>query len=217
MAKTPSKIAVYDAQRLASLSYVGMKGVDPTDIQPPRILLMSGMSKLNDFTTADGKHPAVGEYFHTGLNLILKDFECHFLMANKGKWTDRRTGVVMDTYNAVGCYGDNLALFGMSFRSSSFYALSRLFTIVKSQNRPMFSILCKVETKELTGPKGTWSIPVVRDIGPEKDVDTLSRLEELALRLDSRPVTLTDDEPVLSDEDAPPPTSPNNSPDDIPW
>ena len=185
--KTPKEIMAYDMARLATISNIGMKGVDPMDIQPPKILLMSNMSDFSTFTDAEGKSPKVGDYFHTGKNLIMKDFVCHFLFAAKRKWIDKRKGgEEKDMYATIGCFGEDLTLFGMSFRSSSLYALAPLFTAAKSQRRPMFSLICKVETKELTNDKGTWNIPVVRVVGPEADTEKLAKLEELAKRLDSK-------------------------------
>jgi len=189
-------ITKYDAKDLEALAKVGMKGVDPTDIRPPKVVLIQKSSTLADFVDTEGKNPKVGQFFHTGRLEILESFECYFLMATKGIWIDRRKpdNPEMDQYIAIGVTADDLRPFGMNFRSSSLFALSPLFTAAASNRRPMFSIKCKVETKQLQNEKGEWTIPVVRIVSLVDDAALLTELKGFALSFDAKTEVIAKDE-----------------------
>ena len=176
------------SDKLAEYAQIGMRGVDPLDIKPPKIILMQKSSNLSDFVDSDGNNPKVGQFFHTGKLQILDTFECYFLVATKGEWVNRRAGKTESEpqYIAVGVTADELRPFGMNFRSSSLYALSSLFTAAASNKRPMFSIKCKVETKDLSNEKGAWTVPVVRVVELEADPKILNQLKAYAIGFDAK-------------------------------
>jgi len=185
MAKEKSSakaLEVYDKKRLKENVNVGMKGVDPSDIRPPSVLLCQKSSTLEDFVTTDLKKAKVGDYFHTGKMEIYKTFKCYFLVAIKSKYVDRRKPDEgeKEQYRAIGVMEDDLSLFAMVFRSSALYTLSSLFTAVASTQRPMYSYLCEMEVKMLSGEKGEWFVPVLRIRQAEKDAGKLVLLEEMA-------------------------------------
>ena len=182
-----TEIVTYDKKFLQDVSGLGMRGVDPTDIRPPQILLIQASSNVDDFKTLDGKNPKIGQFFHTGRNEIMDTFECFFLLAAKGEYTDRNKNPpeVREQYRSIGCMADDLKPFMINFRSSAMYALSPLFTAVPSIGTPMFSIKVKMETKELQNSNGKkWRVPVVRVQGVEKDQKVLNDLYNLALGYD---------------------------------
>lgn len=190
-------MTTYDDKRLAKNAKVGMKGVDPDDIRPPKILLMQKSSTLADFVTTDGKEAKIGDYFHTGKLEIYKTFKCYFLFAAKSKYTDRRKpdDGEKDQYRAIAVMANDFSLFAMTFRSSSLYTLSGLFTASASTRRPMYSFLCEMEIKKVSGEKGDWLVPALRIRKPEVDGEKLILLEDLAKGLD-----LKSDE-IVSDDD----------------
>lgn len=167
---------------------IGMSGVDPNDIRPPAILLTQKLSDLSAFQTAEGKQPKVGQFFHTGKLEIYSEFECYFLFAAKSKYTDKRKPHEGEKYQyrVLGALVDDCSLFGMVFKSSSFYALSSLFGFARNMNRPMYSIRCKVETKILKNDQAEWFVPVVRIAGPEKDEGKLMILDSMARSFEVR-------------------------------
>jgi hypothetical protein len=210
-------VVAYDESWAKKNLNVGMAGVDPADIRPPQILLIQKSSELGDFVAQDGENPKIGQFFHTGKNQTLSEFDCYFVFAAKGKFVNRKKdgNPVQDQYSAIGLYADDLSMFGMKFRSNALYALSPLFTAVVAQKKPMFALRVHVDTKELKGDKGTWHIPVVHVIGPETDGVRLMELEMTARRFDRQvAVAPTEDETV---EDPPAPGTEHVSPSDIPF
>lgn len=182
----------FDNSKYKELAKVGMKGVDPADIRPPKILLMQKMSDREAFADKEGNQPKVGQYFHTGTQTIYDEFECYFIMATKGTWIDRRASekegreIEKDQYVTIGVLADDMRPFGMTFRSSSLYTLSSLFTAAASNQRPMFSFKIKMETKELSNDQGKWLIPVARIVGQEEDEEKLNKLMDYAMRFDQK-------------------------------
>jgi len=198
-----TEVKIY-SENLSDFSNLGMSGVDPADIQPPKILLMQKSSNVNDFSTRDGKHPAYGQFFNTGTMEIYDDFECYFLIATKGTFFNKEKGEEMPQYLTIGVLSTNPSMesvFGYNFRASASYALSPLFTAARTNRQPMFAIKCKVETKELTNAKGqAWRIPVVRVGEFEKDSKILSVLYALAKGFDIKSDKLVTD---LEEDDVP--------------
>jgi len=186
--KDKKAIVKYGESRLKANVKVGMRGVDPADIRPPRMLLLQKSSELSQYVDVGGVRAKVGQFFHTGKLNISDTFQCYFVFAAKTKYTDKRKQEEgeKDQYQAIGVMADDLSLFAMVFRSSSLYTLSPLFSVAASLSRPMYSFLCEIETKELSGDKGTWFIPVLRIKKPEKDPGKLVLLEEKARALDLR-------------------------------
>jgi hypothetical protein len=198
----------YDDKHLAEAAGLGMSKVDPADIRPPQILLTQKMSDLDSMTDIKGDQPKIGQYFHTGKLEIYNDFEAYVLFAAKGTWQDKNHPEkgIMPKYSMIGAQAEDCAMFGMNFKSSALYTLSPLFTMAKTQKRPMFSIKVKFETKELTGDKGVWKIPVLRIIGPETDPEKLAILEDMAKSLDMRAeavVAENEDEEIKLKKDFP--------------
>src|SRR3990167_3145453 len=187
---TNKKIITYNNERLHQMAHVGMKSVDPRDIRPPQILLIQSNTNTREMVTPAGKFPFAGQYFHTGKLEIHDEFECYFIHAAKGTYIDKRKpeAGVKNQYQVIGVM-DDMSIFGILFRSTSYWTLSKLFSISVSQNRPMFSMRVKMEKKELENSQGKWFIPVCRIMGVEADSSKLSQLEEIALRFDSMATT----------------------------
>ena len=188
MKKEETAMVKYNNEYLESQAKLGMSKVDPKDIRPPQIKLIQKSSALEDFLDAEGKPAKVGEFYHTGRLQRLKSFECYILYAAKGTYKNRlkpELGILCQ-YSAIGAMADDLSMFGMVFRSSALFTLSPLFTAVVSQKRPMYAIRVKFETKELTGEKGTWFIPVLRILREEEDEVTLDLLEKQAKLFDQK-------------------------------
>ena len=182
----PKDLVVYGKARLEANVKVGMTKVDPMDIRPPTILLTQKSSDMSQFVDFSGKQAKVGQFFHTGKSKIYNTFKCYFLFAAKSKYIDRRKPDEgeKDQYRALGVLAEDLSLFAMVFRSSSLFTLSPLFGAAASMRRPMFSFLCEIETKKLSGEKGDWFIPVLRIKGPVNDPQKLMMLEEQAKAFD---------------------------------
>jgi hypothetical protein len=191
--KEEKSLAVYNDKRLEENAKLGMSKVDPTDIRPPQILLVQKSSELDDFVDKDGKTAKIGQFFHSGRTCILNDFECYIIYAAKSKYIDRRKPEQgeKDQYKALGVMSDDYSLFGMTFRSSALFTLSKLFSSCVSTKRPMFSFLCKIEVKMLSGEKGDWYIPVLRIVKQEADPEKLIFLEEMAKNFDMKAESLT--------------------------
>ena len=190
------QVEIYNKKFLQDVSALGMRGVDPLDIRPPQILLIQASSAAEDFKTPSGQNPKVGQFFHTGRNEIMDTFECFFLLASKGEYTDRNKNPPeqREQYRTIGCMTDDFKPFMMNFRSSAMYALSPLFTAAASNGRPMFSIRAKIETKELQNSQGKkWRIPVVRVVENEKDQTILNTLYNLALGYDKNTTEVMSD------------------------
>jgi len=186
-------MAVYGKDRLLKNAKIGMKKVDPLDIRPPQILLAQKLSDFSQFVSTDGKQAKIGDYFHTGKLEVMRSFDAYILYAAKVPYIDRRhpeEGEKM-MYKAIGVLADDFSLFGISFRSSSIYTLSPLFSVAASQNRPMFSFLVTFESKLISGDKGEWYIPVCRIKKPEDDPEKLVFLENMALGFDAKGDKLT--------------------------
>jgi len=211
------ELSKMDASWTKERMYMGMKGVDPADVRPPQIILVQKSSDLEALVDQQGKHPKIGQFFHTGLGKIMDRFDCFFLMAQKGTYVDRRKegNPTLDQYTAIGLMADDMSVFGMHFRSSALYALSKLFTAVVGQQRPMFSIMVTMGVKELKGDKGTWLIPVIENWKPIEEGDVLIELEQVAQKFD-KPV-----EKAGTEEEEPPANPPDGSedvkPDSIPF
>jgi hypothetical protein len=110
----------------------------------------------------------------------MDSFNCNFVFAAKGQYVSRyqENNVTLDKYTALGVMEDR-SLFGMTFRSSSLYALSPLFQAASPdypKEYPLFLFNCQVETKLIEGKKGSWYIPVIR-VG--KWVDDSERFDYL--------------------------------------
>lgn len=219
------------ATNLQNYAKVGMSKVDPVDIRPPQVILVQKSSDISLLEDKEGNTAKVGQFYHTGKKVISDSFNCYFIFAAKGKYTDRRkfladgTNPVLDQYQVIGVLKD-MSLFGMNFRSTALYALSSLFTAAQSQNVPMFSFNLKVEAKLIKGEKGDWYVPVVRVGEAEKDNTILKTLIDMAVRLDSNAEkTISsikeDEEDVGEAVDVPePPRKPSEEdigPDQIPF
>jgi hypothetical protein len=186
--KAKKELVVYDEARLEANAKLGMSKVDPADIRPPQILLVQKSSDIGALADKQGHTPNVGQFFHTGRNEIMDTFGCYFLYAEKSRYHDRRKPEEpeKDQYKALGVMADDFSLFGMTFRSSALYTLSRLFSSAVSQKKPMYCFLCIMEAKMLTGEKGDWFIPVLRISGVEANAERLIFLEDLARSIDTR-------------------------------
>lgn len=178
----------YDSQYLEKIQRLGMTRVDPLDIRPPSMLLVQKSSDLSQLLDKQSNQAKVGQFYHTGQLKIEDSFECYFVFAAKNKYTDKRKPEEgeKDQYKAIGVLKSDLSLFGMTFKSSSLYTLSPLFSASASQKKPMFSFSCKMETKKLTGEQGDWFIPVLRITGDITDNLLLNALEQIARGLDSK-------------------------------
>lgn len=222
MKKTEAKaekkeVVSYDDAWAKKNISLGMSGVDPGDIRPPQILLIQKSSDDGAFVDTEKNQPKVGQFFHTGKNIILDAFDCYFVWAAKGKFINRKKEGTpeQEQYQAIGLYGEDLTMFGYRFRSSALYALSPLFTSVVAQKTPMFALRVHVDTKQLTGKLGTWYIPVVHVMGPETDEGKLAELHTAALQFD-RVVKAV---PVEDEESGEPPKDGGEkvNPDEIPF
>jgi len=193
--KKDKALVSYDEKRLKENAQLGISNVDPADIRPPSILLAQKLSDFSLMVDKNGVVAKVGQYFHTGRLEIFDSFECYYLFAAKSKYTDRRHPEKgeLDQYRALGALAPDCSLFAMIFRVSSLYTLSSLFGLAAAQNRPMFSIKVKMETKQLSGEKGDWFVPVCRIVGFEKDPGKLAILEDMARQFDSRGGLADDD------------------------
>jgi hypothetical protein len=222
MTKEPKKqeekaLAKMDASWNKERMYMGMKGVDPSDIRPPQIILVQKSSDMESLVDMHGNTPKVGQYFHTGQGKIMDTFDCFFLMAQKGTYVDRRKEgtPTLEQYSALGLLAEDMSIFGMKFRSSALYALSKLFTAVVGLKRPMFSIMVTMGVKELKGDKGIWYIPVIENWKPIDEGDVLIELEQVAQKFD-KPA-----EKAGTEEDEPPANPPDGSedvkPGDVPF
>ena len=184
---------------------MGMKGVDPADIRPPQIILVQKSSDLEALVDQQGKHPKIGQFFHTGQGKIMDRFDCFFLMAQKGTYVDRRKegNPTLDQYTALGLMAEDLSIFGMHFRSSALYALTKLFTAVVGLKRPMFSIMVTMGVKELKGEKGTWWIPTIESWKPIDEGDVLIELEQVAQKFDkpAEKAGTEEEEPPIGEPD----------------
>jgi hypothetical protein len=179
---------VFGVKELEKDARIGMSSVDPMDIRPPNILLVQAKSDESQFVDENGTRIKEGNFFHTGKLKGYANFECYLLYAEKSQYIDRRKPEKgkQDQYKVIGAMADDLSLFGMTFKSSSIYALSGLFTAVTSRNRPMYSIKVKIEQKKLQNDKGEWFIPVLRIQAEELDYSKLEILSKMAKKLDSR-------------------------------
>ena len=194
--KEEKALVRYDKARLEENVKVGMRSIDSMDIRPPQMLLLQALSDFSQCIDKSGLQAEVGQFFHTGKMEIYDSFECYFLFVTKTQYVDRRKPEEgkKDQYNVIGVLADDLTLFAETFRSSALYALSRLFTSVISQKRPMYSFLVKMETKKLSSDKGEWFVPVLRILKEEADPEKLMLLEGKAKALDMRSEELTDQE-----------------------
>jgi hypothetical protein len=160
--KVETAVVPLDENWAKANAQVGMRGVDPADIKPPEIRLIQKSSDLEAFQDTEGKNPKLGQFFNTGNNEILPEFDCFFVWAQKGTYIDRnKDGAVRDQYQAIGLMQGDLSMFGYKFRSSALQALSPLFTAAVSQKKPMFGFLVHVDAKEIKGTKGTWWVPAI--------------------------------------------------------
>jgi len=186
--KREKAIIKYDKARLAKNARIGMSKVDPLDIKPPTILLAQALSDFSVLVDTDGQVAKAGEYFHTGKLQILKTFNAYILFAAKGTYIDKRAKPPEERqiYRVLGVMADDFSLFAMSFKVSSLYALSSLFSIANSQKRPMYSFKLTFEVKGLSNEKGDWFVPVCRIKGQEKDPERLILLEDLAKAFDKK-------------------------------
>jgi len=189
--KKNTALATVSKEYLAKNQNLGMRGVEASDIRPPSILLMQGLSRLTEYVDGNGKNPVPGEYFHTGTMRIFKEFEAYFLWAGKGTYTDKRKPLegAKDVYRAIGVVADDMSVFGMRFKSSTLYTLSSLFTAVTANKRGMYTIKVKMGTKSLENDKGVWVIPTLSIVAMEDDPGRLAELEKLARLYDTLGVT----------------------------
>jgi hypothetical protein len=189
-------VIVYGKDRLAENASVGIKGVDPMDIRPPQILLVQKSSSLDDFVDTEGKKAEIGDFFHTSRMIALKEFDVYFIFAAKSKYVNKikpEEGE-KDQYKALGVMADDFSLFGMTFRSSALFTLSKLFSTVMANKIPMYAMLCKIETKMLSGDKGDWFIPVLRIVKQEEDPEKLIFLEDIAKSFETKGTEITDED-----------------------
>jgi len=192
--KADSALTIKNTKLLKEISHMGMGKVDPADIRPSQILLAQKMSDYSMMVDRAGEVAKDGDYFHTGKREILKTFPCHFLFAAKGTYVDRREMEKKETeeeifkpqYSVIGVMQKDLSMFGMTFRSSALWALSSLFSAVASQGVPMFSFICTMETKQISGKKGSWFVPVCRVGETEGDPDRFDELYKMASKFDEQ-------------------------------
>jgi hypothetical protein len=175
---------------------IGMRGVDKKDVRPPQVLLVQKSSDQDTFTCSDGTKPKVGQFFHTGKFEAMETIDCYIINAYKNQYTDKNKegNPVRDQYVATCMLKSDLSLFMIRFRSSALYALSSLFTAVISQKLPMYNFNVTIETKELSGDKGKWSVPVVRVKQPETDKTILEEVGLMAVQFDQNSSVIMEEE-----------------------
>jgi hypothetical protein len=177
--------------------------------------------------TAKGEQPKLGQFFHTGKNVILDTFEAYFIFAAKGTFVNRRKKdkPTEEQYVTIGYMVEDMSIFGYKFRSSALRGLSSLFTAVVAQNRPMFCFRCTVTSKRLENQDGVWWVPVVRVGEVEADEERIAELEFYAHQYEQKttPKIVEEEEetpPIkepVEDRSTPPPDgSEDVNPDTIP-
>jgi hypothetical protein len=190
-------ITKYNKEYLKQIYMIGLK-VSKNDIKPPQIILIQSNSKVVD---SEGKKIEAGKFYHTGKFKVMDSFDCYFIYVKRDTFVDKRgDGQLKPRFVAIGV-DEDFSLFGMIFKNTYLYTLSSLFTAVASNQKPMFVFKCKMETKELSGAKGDWFVPVLRIQGEETDESKLKILEELARRYDQMEVNIKDDEEEVKEEE----------------
>lgn len=191
-------ITKYNNEYFQKIYMLGLK-VDKEDIRPPQIILIQSNSKVVD---NEGKKIEAGKFYHTGKMKVMDSFKCYFIYVKKDTFVDKRgDGEVKPRMVAIGV-DEDFSLFGMIFKNTYLYTLSSLFTAVASNKKPMFVFKCRMETKELSGAKGDWYVPVLRIEGEETDEEKLRALEELARGYDQmNKVDIKDDEEEIIKEE----------------
>ncbi len=184
--KNEKMLALTSLEEMRLVAKMGMRYVDPADIQPAKILLVQKLSDIEVLHTADGAVPTSGQFFHTGYQTILDTFDCFVLFAKKDTYIDKRKpeNGEKPVYQMIGALQQDLSLFGMTLRASQSYALNTLFTASVTQGYPMFAFHMHVESKELENKDGKWLIPVFRVGAIETNIELLNILFDLARRFD---------------------------------
>lgn len=163
---------------------LGIKKVDPADIRPPQIILVQKTTDLALVEDTNGNQAEIGQFYHTGKRVIYTAFNCNFIYAAKTKFINRfHDNEEWDQYQALGVLDDG-TLFGMTFRSTALYALSKLFQAVKGAALPMFLFNCKVESQLIKGEKGDWYVPAIRVGNMVEDEGRVDFLHSLAREFD---------------------------------
>ncbi len=209
LSQTKSEVVTFTHERLEADARLGMSKVDPLDIRPPAVLMCQALSDKDLFTDARGARAEVGQFFHTGRQTIMDDFEAYYVFAGKSSAINKRKPEdgPKPIYRAIGCMADDLTAFSMTFRSSSLFTLSPLFTATVGLKRPMYAIKVRMEMREVSGEKSKWPVPALKIVGPEEDPVKLEQLHDLALRLDQQSDAVVaepdDDVPGPTDADRP--------------
>lgn len=201
-----NKIIKYNDEYFKKIYTTGLK-IEKSDIKPPTIILIQKSSDTSKMTTAEGNVPKPGEYFHTGRLEVMKEFNCYFIFVAKSFYSDKRKPEEepKPQFKAIGVMADDFSVFGMTFKGTYLYTLSSLFTAVTSQEKPMFLFKCRMETKQISGAKGDWYVPVLRMEGIEEDENKIKILEEIAKTYDkARPIVEeNENEEKISPEEIP--------------
>lgn len=195
------KIVKYTDEYFKKNYTIGLK-IDKSDIKPPTIILIQKSSDTSKMTTPEGDTPKPGEYFHTGRLEIMKEFNCYFIFVAKSFYYDKRDAEQEQKpqFKAIGVMSDDFSVFGMTFKGTYLYTLSSLFTTVASQKKPMFVFKCRMETKQISGAKGDWYVPVLRIEGVEEDEKKLQILEEIAKAYDKAKPIIEEDKEEIEEE-----------------
>jgi len=189
-----------------STQNLGMKGIPREDIRPPALLLVNAMSNKAEMKDAEGKMPQEGQYYHTGLQKIYDAVDCHIIWANKVMKIDKRKPQdgKIPHYQVVGYISEVNAIFGMTLKRSSLYALSKLLTTCIAQQRAMFTFRVRLTAKLLTNKDGSWYVQAIDELADETNMGVLYNLQKEAEKYDTMNVELGDDE----ENTPPPPTDP---------
>lgn len=185
-AKKTKALTTKEYEAFREMSGLGMAKVDPKDIRPPQIILVQKTSDMTNLEAVDGKKPEIGQFYHTGKREIYTSFDCHFVFAAKSKFVNKmKNNELWDQYVSLGVLPDQ-SLFGMTFRSTALYALSKLFTAAKSQQIPMFAFNVTVEAKKIDGEKGSWFVPTIKVGGLVENPGEFDFLYSLAKDFDAQ-------------------------------
>lgn len=196
MKKMKKKDVQVTVSELKGMVMTGMSRVDPFDIKPAEIKLIHPLTKVGQLRDKDNKNPKPGQFFHTGtLQIIDGDTDsgvegvgiaCRIVCAAKEVVTTHfdNKEEEKEQYRVIGVMDSNDSLFSFIFSGQGIHSLGKLFTVVYSQEIPMFLFPITIESKYIEARFSFWK-PVLRiGIADLKESERSAKLYDLAKRFD---------------------------------
>ncbi len=171
-------LSAVDEAWLKENALVGTETIAQIDLPLPYLNLVQKTTKAE---LKDGGRAALGSYYYTATKESSPNFFCTLLSVRKTERTTYIDKTKMEfVWEFLGAREGDFRPFIFACRSSAIGAAKRFVGVVRSMQRPMFSLKVVLSSEMRTGDYGDYYVPIFTEMGVRDNQAELLKLKELA-------------------------------------